>query len=234
MWGGSGRVGVVVRGRWAVLAVGVVVVGVVAGCGSGDRGSDGAEPSASVVAETSPSVVVETSASGTAAVPLASGDLQSRWWTWAASEPDATNPVADTDGGACAVNQADDVWFLAGTFGTKAARSCPLPTGVPVAFPVVNRLGAEQDCADFMSAAEGSAVLDGEAVEVDRYAGESVTVTGAEGNPVTAEAGTFTAIGCGLWVQMPALSPGAHTLEIRGSSGDFSVEVDYSLAVAAQ
>jgi len=61
------------------------------------------------------------------------------------SEPEETNPVSDAGGGACAVNQADDVWFLAGTFGTKAERSCPVPAGVPVAFPVVNLFATEVD-----------------------------------------------------------------------------------------
>ncbi|WP_328872432.1 signal protein [Streptomyces sp. NBC_00287] len=195
------------RGAASVSAAGLVVA-FAAGCGSGAATDDAAR--------------------------LASGDLQSRWWTWAATEPEETNPVADEDGSACAVNQADDVWFLAGTFGTKAERSCPVPAGVPIAFPVVNRIGAEADCVDFMRTAEGSVVLDGEAVEADRYSGETVTVTGAEGNPVTGEAGTFSATGCGLWVQMAALPPGKHTLEIRGRSGDFATEVDYSLAVARQ
>ncbi|MBC2902808.1 signal protein [Streptomyces cupreus] len=211
------------RARWSVPVAGLVVA-LVGGCGGGsgeDSGSGTAQKASS------PSTTTE-------AARLSSGDLQGRWWTWATSEPEATNPVADTDGGACAVNQPDDVWFLAGSFGTKEKRSCPVPAGVPVAFPLVNMIASEQDCADFMSTAKGSAVLDGEAVEADRYAGETITVTSAEGNPVTAEAGTFTATGCGLWVQLPALSPGAHTLKIRGSSGDFSTEVDYSLAVAAR
>ncbi|CCK29023.1 putative secreted protein [Streptomyces davaonensis JCM 4913] len=223
------------KGRKAVGFAMAAVAGavVVAGCGGGagddsssgegtGKGSRTASPSASPTAEKSPA----------AAVPLASGDLQSRWWSWAATEPEGTNPVADPDGGACDVNQADDVWFLAGTFGTKVERSCPVPAGVPVAFPLVNLVATEADCADFMSEAEGSALLDGKAVEADRYAGEPVTVTGGEGNPVTGEAGTFSATGCGLWVQLPALAPGFHTLEIRGRSGDFTTEVDYSLAVA--
>lgn len=72
---------------------------------------------------------------------LSSEDLQSRWWTWALSEPVGTNPVADEDGSDCERNQPSDVWFLAGTFGTHAKRTCSVPEGVPVAFPLVNPMG---------------------------------------------------------------------------------------------
>lgn len=217
-------------GFMRAASMGAVVTGVlvvlIAGCGGGSEDGSGGGRTAKK------SAAAKDSASAVGTARLTSGDLQGRWWTWATSEPEATNPVADPDGGACAANQADDVWFLAGTFGDRVERSCPLPAGVPVAFPLVNLIATEEDCAAFMSAAEGSAVLDGEAVEAERYPGEPITVTSAADNPVTAEAGTFTATGCGLWVQLPALDPGTHTLQIRGESGDFFTGVDYSLAVA--
>lgn len=67
----------------------------------------------------------------TAEGPLSSEELQGRWWTWASTEPAATNPVADEDGSACGRNQPEDVWFRAGTFGTGPSGCAPSPRGCP-------------------------------------------------------------------------------------------------------
>ncbi|MES4903315.1 MULTISPECIES: hypothetical protein [unclassified Streptomyces] len=45
--------------------------------------------------------------------------------------------------------------------------------------------------------------------------------------------GRFSGTGCGLWVQLPPLESGEHTLKIRGRSADFTVAVDYALTVGA-
>ncbi|MGW1034857.1 signal protein [Streptomyces antibioticus] len=164
---------------------------------------------------------------------LSPEDLQSRWWTWALSEPVGTNPVADEDGSDCERNQSSDVWFLAGTFGTQAKRTCSVPEGVPVAFPLVNLMGEPTDCAIFMNSANGSAVLDGEEVDSETSLGEAISVQSVALNPVTGTDGRFTTTGCGLWVQLPPLKPGNHTLTIRGRARDFAVDVDYSLTVGA-
>ena len=61
-------------------------------------------------------------------------DLQAKWWTWALSSPQARNPVADPTGQFCAEDQPKDVWFLAGTFGGAAQRTCEVPGGRPLAY----------------------------------------------------------------------------------------------------
>ncbi|MFJ3306153.1 signal protein [Streptomyces sp. NPDC086549] len=212
----------------ALALVGVAVTGCGGEAGSGSGTGSGTGSRAGGKAEgdaKSPSARSE-------AVRLSPAELQSRWWTWAASEPEATNPVADEDGGDCARNQPDDVWFLAGTFGTTGnRRACSVPDGVPLAFPLVNLIGDEGDCADFMSTAGGSAVLDGKKVAEVTRKGDAITVTAVDGNPVTQSSGTFATTGCGLWVQVPAPEPGRHTLTIRGRSGDFATGVDYVLTV---
>ncbi|MFJ2107065.1 signal protein [Streptomyces microflavus] len=161
----------------------------------------------------------------------AAAELQGKWWTWAASEPEETNPVADDDGSACDRNQPEDVWFLAGTFGGEAERECTVPAGRPIAFPLVNYFGDGQDCIAFMDDAEGSALLDGSPVEPEVYEGESIIVQGLEGNAITGARERFTTTGCGLWVQLPALGLGQHILKIIGRSGDLSVGVEYRLTV---
>lgn len=84
-----------------------------------------------------------------------------------------------------------------------------------------------------MDDVKGTAVLDGEKVEADVYRGQAVTVESVAGNPVTGTDETFEGTGCGLWVQLPGLESGLHTLKIRGRSADFSTGVDYTLTVAA-
>ncbi|MGW3416616.1 signal protein [Streptomyces phaeochromogenes] len=205
-------------GRVAVMTM---VLATLVGCGRSSAG--GSEDS------TAPA----SSAPWSAQAGLSPEDLQSRWWTWAMSEPEGTNPVADEDGSECERNQPKDVWFLAGTFGTRAERTCSIPDGVPVAFPLVNLTGEPATCTSFMSTAKGSAVLDGEKVEAESSQGESISVQGVVFNPVTGTDERFTTTGCGLWVQLPPLKPGKHTLTIRGQAQDFSVGVDYSLTVDA-
>lgn len=222
-------------GRAGLGGLGAVALVALVGCGANGEPEGEPERASAPAASATPSSS-ESSASAAQSptgTRLASGVLQSRWWTWAASEPEGTNPVADESGSQCARNQAGDVWFLAGTFGTQVTRACTVPEGIPIAFPLVNLVADEADCADFMSTAEGSAVLDGEKVDPDEIAGDEISAQAVAGNPVTGGDGDFTGTGCGLWVQMPALDPGEHSLTIRGRSGDFSVGVDYLLTVEA-
>src|ERR1700756_2355621 len=52
-----------------------------------------------------------------------------KWWQWEWSIPLPINPVGDTTGIDCAVYQSGPVWFLAGTSGFNATRSCTIPVG---------------------------------------------------------------------------------------------------------
>lgn len=171
--------------------------------------------------------------SPSARAKLSAADLQGRWWTWAASSVSDSNPVSDQDGHLCDQGQTGGIWFLAGTFGGTVTRSCAVPAAVPVAFPLVNRVGEAGDCTAFMDSAQGSAVLDGQALEPQRYEATAVQISAVDGNPLTRSGGNFHTRACGLWVQLEPLAPGSHTLSIRGSSGSFAVSVDYKLQVSA-
>nr|QDA77055.1 signal peptide protein [Jahnella sp. MSr9139] len=57
------------------------------------------------------------------------------WWQWALAVPKDENPMLN---GPCDVNQPDDVFFLAGTTGGSATRSCTIPPGKPIFFPLLN------------------------------------------------------------------------------------------------
>ncbi|MEU9086813.1 signal protein [Streptomyces sp. NPDC048357] len=193
-----------------------------------------AAPSSQAPSDQGPSAQAPSSQAPSAAAGagrLDGAELQARWWNWAASSPARSNPVKDPDGTFCAENQPGDVWFLAGSFGEKRQRTCSVPAGRPVAFPLVNLIADASDCASWMKGAKGTAVLDGRPLTAERYEGSEIRLTGVEGNPVTDGAGSFSGLACGLWVQIDPLSPGPHTLRIEGSSGSFGLSVGYELQV---
>ncbi|MDI9883861.1 hypothetical protein QMZ92_05475 [Streptomyces sp. HNM0645] len=125
------------------------------------------------------------------------------------------------------------MWFLAGMYGGSAERACALPFGRPLAFPVVNAWGTSQESADFMASANGWAVLDGKRLDPETYRGETIQIRSFAGRHVIGVGGGLNTTGCGLWVQLPPLEPGAHVLKIRGGSGSLRVSVDYALIVDA-
>jgi hypothetical protein len=57
------------------------------------------------------------------------------WWQWALAIPKAENPVL---GGPCELDQSGNVFFLAGTLGGADTRSCTIPAGKGIFFPIVN------------------------------------------------------------------------------------------------
>jgi hypothetical protein len=68
------------------------------------------------------------------------GDFAALWWQWAVGTPAATNPVLDTTGANCAVNQpVPGVFFLAGSFSSGTIqRSCTVPVGTSFLIPMLN------------------------------------------------------------------------------------------------
>lgn len=59
------------------------------------------------------------------------------WWTWALETPAATNPIL---GGPCTTGQTGDVFFLTGNFGGVESRSCTVPAGKALFFPITTIL----------------------------------------------------------------------------------------------
>ncbi|MEZ4399226.1 MAG: hypothetical protein R3B06_04360 [Kofleriaceae bacterium] len=59
------------------------------------------------------------------------------WWTWAIELPRTDHPIA---GGPCTAGQSGDVFFLAGNFGGTEARTCTVPAGKALQFPILNSL----------------------------------------------------------------------------------------------
>ena len=68
---------------------------------------------------------------------LTFGEWASKWHTWLYSIPAPINPATDTTGKNCAQNQAGPVWFLAGTTGGAVDRTCSVPAGKGLVFPII-------------------------------------------------------------------------------------------------
>ena len=75
------------------------------------------------------------------------------WWQWWLSNTAANNPAADPTGAMCAKNQNGIVWMLAGTMGGSAERTCTIPTGKAILFPII---GSECSYAEYPNAKSDS------------------------------------------------------------------------------
>ncbi len=181
-------------------------------------------------------------------------ELSAQWWQWALSIPAAVNPVSDTTGAHCMVGQRGPVWFLAGsTTGVPTVRTCTVPEGVPLFFPVINTVWINTPVCDalVLSVAELRALA---ARDIDGATGLSVLLNN---RPVTSLrrvrsevfatafplANLFGAdclaglihspsVDDGYYVMLRSLPQGTHHLGIRGTNANgFAVDVFYTLNV---
>lgn len=70
---------------------------------------------------------------------LVASDEQASAWVQSIMEmPYTTGPLTDPNGDACASDQSGKYWFLAGTNGGTVERSCDVPAGKQLVFPLLN------------------------------------------------------------------------------------------------
>lgn len=176
-------------------------------------------------------------------------ELSGAWWQWALAGTTADNPVADTTGVNCGVRQSGSIWFLAGTFGGGVTRTCQVPSGKALFFPLVNTVWAndpggaatveelrELANAD-LAGATASAEIDGTSVAVtEDYLVESTVFDLAltADNVLGAPAGTYApAVAAGFHLLLAPLSRGPHELHFEGCfANGFCVEATYHLIVS--
>lgn len=179
------------------------------------------------------------------------GEWSAKWWQWALASPAADNPVLDPTGANCATGQAGRVWFLAGTFGGgPVTRTCTVPLGTALFFPVVNTFCAaepgddpdpqiQRQCASAsLAGATGSVEIDGTPVQnlsvyfVDPATSPVFSITLPEDNVFGAPAGTYApAVAGGIYLMLAPLPPGEHVIHVQGSGPGFTVDVTYHLTV---
>jgi hypothetical protein len=167
---------------------------------------------------------------------LTYGQWTANFWKWMISIPEGNNPNNDPTGEKCATNQGDrNVWYLAPTFGGSAERTCTMPSGKAILFPLLvsecNPLenpGLKTD-AELRSCAmqandQGSrsmeVILDGvrlRNLENYRVQSELFDLSFPEHNAFSVKPGSTKAISDGFWVFLKPLPAGKHELEFSAS-----------------
>jgi hypothetical protein len=187
---------------------------------------------------------------------LTYGEWTAKWWQWALSTPSNEFPVEDLTGEKCSINQSGPIWFLAGTPGGSAERSCSIPAGKAVMFPIINvRCDYASDPAaktesDLRTCAKGDqdlvthveAAIDGVPItNLEQYRVQSplFELQLVDDNPIGLPPGKTEAISDGWWIIMKPLSPGNHEVSFKGvlldvtttSTTNFATDVLYHLTV---
>jgi hypothetical protein len=186
------------------------------------------------------------------------GEWSARWWQWALSVPEETNPLLDPTGVHCAEGQAGPVWFLAGTFGGTATRTCTVPAGKALFFPLLNTIfgAGVGDCeptnpgvpCDVDALREAAAAplenpqtleasIDGVPLQdLSAYRVQSpvFSITFPEDAVFGLPSGTFEPnVSDGYWLMLVPLSAGEHTIYFKAVSADgFTSEVTYHLTIS--
>ena len=188
-------------------------------------------------------------------------ELATAWNQWAWAKPVLVKPSVSplegnyTEGSTkCDGKPVTDikdkqVWFLAGSLATHpVTRTCTVPVETELFFPIVNQTAFETEPADtpaslrqlntdFMNLVlddpetKKFATVDGKDVPDDhifRADSAIISVTQPFFGPEPRDV-----VGDGLWVSLPALSPGKHTLHfgVSAPNADFSQDITYTLKV---
>ncbi|TCO58218.1 hypothetical protein EV192_105283 [Actinocrispum wychmicini] len=199
------------------MAIGAAAFLLLAGCSS-------TPPAPAAPGWTDPSMPDPTAVEQVKAEPLTPERLQTLWWSWASSAAPGQSPVDDTDGQFCADSQPFGVWLVAGTHGGEADRRCQVPSTLPIAGPAVNVTTPDAaGCQNFMANAKGEALLDDKPQQLRKIEPMKITYDSSKGQQ--------QAFSCGLWMTLDPLSPGEHTLTLRGTSGALTTEANYDLTV---
>jgi hypothetical protein len=184
---------------------------------------------------------------------LSYGEWSIKWWQWAVSIPAATNPLIDTTGEFCGEGQSGNVWFLAGTTGGSATRTCTIPAGKAIFLPIVNQF----DCCE-----EGQTVDDmrkNVTYQIDNVTSMDFKLDGVplqnlfsyrapspgtfeltlpDNNIFGVPAGVYgPTVSDGYYLMLAPLSRGQHTIDFAGSIspnapfGSFDLNVHYNINI---
>ncbi len=188
----------------------------------------------------------------------ARGTTGAEFWQWALAQPASSNPLLDPTGGLCDVGQTGHAWFLAGYTGGPITRTCEVPRGTRLVFPVINAFygatpgdapeqsteayarsqvaGLKAGATDLRVTVNGTPLRSSQI----RYE-ESVvfSVTLPADNIFGVPAGTVVSptVDAGYYVTLHPFPPGTHTIHIEGAvesagpPGNFAVNVMYVITV---
>jgi hypothetical protein len=203
------------------------------------------------------------SASGQSADP---SRLAAGWWKWALKKPVQVGPLLDDyswkgqprGAAKCAGGSRPGVFNLAGEFALdenaggfvgEATRTCKVPAGKPIFFPVFNFIcspatndtGDLQECAtsltnETLPASNYFVTVGGESVPVERVASGPFAITVPKDNVLGAPPGSYPAATDGLWVYLPeGLQKGKHVITFGGTFptpfGTLTLDITYNIIV---
>jgi hypothetical protein len=185
---------------------------------------------------------------------LTYGEWSAKWWQWVLSLPQDINPLVDQTGEHCAQAQSGPVWFLAGTFGGSVERTCTIPEGKAILFPILNSGNVKTDPSETeedlrvttKEAVDNPAILEASIDGVplhnlQNYRAESplFNVTLPEGNIFGVPELSSEAVSDGYWIMLQPLPVGDHSVNFRGAdtaaaAGGLVTEVTYKLTIAPE
>ncbi len=186
-------------------------------------------------------------------LPLA--QYTNAWWQWAAAADRNTSPVADREGIHCGVNQSGPVWFLAGGWGVdRIIRYCDVPAGKHLFFPMINYLAAPgRNRNATCEGVRGQVALrnadqlgvwlriNGETIEGAGYVLSSPECFDLIERNRSAPEGRreYPSATSGIWVMLPPLPPGEHTLEFgardlrkKDPNEGFLQDIEYVITIS--
>jgi hypothetical protein len=164
-----------------------------------------------------------------------------KWWQWVLSIPTENNPLPDDTGKNCGQNQNNpNVWFLAGTAGGSAERTCTIPSGKAILLPVLNAECSYAEYPEYKSESElrfcsgtffltqpsnMQVTVDGVKLEdLDKYRVQSAlfNLDLPKNNIYGVKAGPTQAVSDGYWILLQPLSEGKHEISFGGVAVDFT------------
>lgn len=169
-----------------------------------------------------------------------------KWWEWALELPVDGHPFIDDPAFQCDAGQSGPVWYLAAPFGT-VERSCTIPEGKKVLFPLFNLECSSLEEPPFFGATEeeqaACAASFADLIDVDslfctidgvpvenlgdfRFTSPQFEFTAPTPWIFGATGGDGTGVGDGYYLMLAPLSVGEHTLHFGGSIPDFEVSID--------
>ena len=166
------------------------------------------------------------------------------WWQWCYSFPKRVNPLSDLSGEYAKNGKISEyVWFLAGTFGGKAHRTCILSKETAIFFPILNNIITYYTDPQLKTRSDLDAYAK---IDLDHIISLSANVDGhviPNLNSYRVHSDLFTidfpdkkeeklyvrteAISDGYWIFLKPLSPGKHTIEFTGQKLEFDKIKDY-------
>lgn len=169
-------------------------------------------------------------------------DWTERLWHWLTSVPASVNPVFDSSGVNCGLNQEGPVWFLAGAAVPTFTRYCTIPHGKAILMPLVAFLydypcppevgpfepAAGQSLEDFLTDSAAAAIdgltltyasLDGKTLKPRRVTTKVFGFTAAKdlgpGLDVCMTGSPQVAVSDGYWLTIDPLPRGDHVVQIN-------------------